>query len=111
MVITASSPFGGQTRTRVLVALRLLGSSYPRELARLLAAPPSGILKALASLERDGLVSGRRVGRTRQVQLNPVYFARDELRAYLARLAEADVGLRSAAAALRRRPRRAGKPL
>src|SRR4030067_1068849 len=41
-VKVSSSPFGGRTRTRALLALRLLGESYPRELARLLAGPPSG---------------------------------------------------------------------
>jgi DNA-binding transcriptional ArsR family regulator len=110
MVLTSSSPFGGQTRTRVLVALGLLESSYPRELARLLEAPISGVRKALAALERDGLVSGRMVGRTRLVQINPAYFARDELRAYLVRLAAADRELRSRVEGLRRRPRQAGKP-
>jgi len=111
MKIMPSSPFGGLTRTRVLVALVLLATSYPRELARLLGAPVSGVLKALAGLERDGLVSGRLVGRTREVRLNPVYFARQELAAYLARLAEAEPELRQLAGSLRRRPRRAGKPL
>jgi len=111
MRIVSSSPFGGQTRTRVLVALGLLESSYPRELARLLDAPISGVRKALAGLERDGLVSGRLVGRTRIVQLNPAYFAREELRTYLVRLAAADSELRRRVEGLRRRPRQAGKPL
>lgn len=111
MLKLTSSPFGGATRTRVLVALRLLGTSYPRELARLLKAPPSGVRKALRSLERDALVAGRAVGRTRLYQLNPTYFARDALQEYLSRLAQADVELREQAARLRRRPRRAGKPL
>ncbi len=105
-----SSPFGGGTRTRVLMALRLMESSYPRELARLLAAPVSGVRKALLGLEQDGLVSGRSIGRTRQVRLNPSYFAREELAAYLSRLAEADSELRAGVSALRRRPRQAGKP-
>ncbi len=111
MSIMTSSPFGGQTRTRVLVALRLLETSYPRELARVLAAPVSGVRKALLGLERDGLVAGRLIGRTRQVQLSPTYFARDELKVYLARLAEADSELRGQVEGLRRRPRQAGKPL
>ena len=64
-----SSPFGGQTRTRVLFALRLLGTSYARELARLLDAPVSGVRKALLGLERDGLIGGRLMGRTRLYQL------------------------------------------
>jgi len=106
-----SSPFGGSTRTRVLIALALLETSYPRELSRLLAAPVSGVRKALAGLERDGLVSGRLLGRTREVRLNPIYFARQELAAYLARLAAGDPELRQRTQSLRRRPRQAGKPL
>ena len=108
---TTSSPFGGLTRTRVLIALRLLASSYPRELARTLGAPVSGVRKALRSLERDGLVAGRSVGRTRVYQLNPTYFARETLQGYLSRLAEADPDTRERVSRLRRRPRQAGKPL
>ena len=112
MVIKSlSSPFGSTTRTRVLVALRLLGSSFPRELARLLGASPSVVLKALGSLERDGLVAGRSLGRSRVYTLDPRYFAKGDLEPYLSRLAEADVPLREEVARLRRRPRRAGKPL
>src|SRR3972149_2068169 len=59
---TGSSPFGGTTRTRVLLALRLLAESYPRELARVLDMPFSSVQKALASLAKDGLVAGRALG-------------------------------------------------
>jgi DNA-binding transcriptional ArsR family regulator len=111
VVKVTSSPFGGQTRTRVLLALRLLGDTYPRELSRLLETSLSGVQKALRSLEMDGLVAGRSVGRTRVYQLNPRYFAADALAAYLARVAEPESRLRERSAALRRRPRRAGKPL
>lgn len=110
-VKTASSPFGGQARTRVLLALRLLGDSYPRELARLLEMRLSGVQKAVRGLELDGLVAGRSVGRTRLYQLNPRYFAADALFAYLSRLTEPEQSLRERAAGLRRRPRRVGKPL
>src|SRR5215475_126279 len=106
MVVKASSsPFGGQTRTRVLLALRLLGDSYPRELARLLGRPLSGIQQALRSLELDGLVAGRTVGRTRLYQLNPRYFAADALYAYLSRLTEPDEQLKARTREIRRRPR------
>ncbi len=105
------SPFGSETRTRVLVVLQLLGSSFQRELARLLESAPSVVQKALASLERDALISGRLVGRTRMYTLNPRYFGRKELEAFLSRLSEADSHLRERTAELRRRPRRAGKPL
>ncbi len=111
MVIGKSSPFGGWTRTRVLLALRLLEESYPRQLARILEAPPSGVLKALKSLELDGLVAGRNVGRTRVFQLNPRFFAYDDLRRFLWRLTEPEEELRDRIADVRRRPRRTGKPL
>ncbi len=105
------SPFGSETRTRVLVVLSLVGSSFQRELARLLGRAPSVVQKALTGLERDGLVSGRLVGRTRSYTLNPSYFARKEMDAFLSRLAQADTDVRERTGALRRRPRRAGKPL
>src|SRR5215471_4171679 len=110
MRVGRSSPFGGWTRTRVLLALRLLEESYPRQLARILQAPPSGVLKALRSLELDGLVVGRAVGKTRVFQINPRYFAYDELRRYLWRLTEPEEDLRDRVGNLRRRPRRTGKP-
>ena len=111
MVSTNSSPFGSATRTRVLLTLSLLGESYPRELARVLDAPLSGVQKALQSLELDGIVAGRLVGRTRVFQLDPRYFARDPLKLFLRRLTEPELKLQQCVAALRRRPRRTGKPL
>jgi DNA-binding transcriptional ArsR family regulator len=110
-MVIASSPFGSQTRTRVLLALRLLEDSYPRELARVLEAPLNGVQMALRGLERDGLVAARAVGRTRVYGLNPRYFARDELGRYLLRLSEPDTDMQDRVARLRRRPRRTGKPL
>lgn len=106
-----TSPFGSQTRTRLLLALSLLEQSYARELSRILEVPVSVVQKALLSLERDGLVAARSVGRTRVVTLNPRYFARRELLALLQRLAEPEERIRRAVAALRRRPRRTGKRL
>lgn len=108
--VGASSPFGGTTRTRLLVALRLLDESYPRELARLLGTSLSSVQQALSGLERDGLVAVRTMGRTRLARIDPRYFARRELLAYLLRLAEADPALGEAVAGHRRRPRRTGKP-
>lgn len=111
LVYPAARLLGSVTRTRVLVALALLGSSYPRELARILGASLNGVQQAIKSLEADGVVVGRLVGRTRVVELNPRYFAASELRALLAKLGSADRQLQDRAAALRRRPRRTAKPL
>jgi DNA-binding transcriptional ArsR family regulator len=109
--MAVSSPFGSQTRTRLLMAFELLGQSYARELARLLDAPLSVVQKGLASLERDGLVAGRLLGRTRLFEINPRYFAAKDLRTFLDRLATADADLKRRITALRRRPRRTGKRL
>jgi DNA-binding transcriptional ArsR family regulator len=109
--MAVSSPFGSQTRTRLLIAFELLRQSYARELARLLGAPLSVVQKGLSSLERDGLIAGRLLGRTRLFEINPRYFAVKELRDLLDRLAAADAGLKRRVSDLRRRPRRAGKRL
>ena len=110
-MVYTSSPFGGQARTRVLLALRLLEESYAREIARVLDLPVSGVQMALRGLERDALVAARVAGRTRLFRLNPRYFARRELLPYLLRLTEPEAALRQQVARLRRRPRRSGKPL
>ncbi len=111
MLVSRSSPFGGQVRTLVLLALVLLEESFPRELARLLEVPLNGVQQALRGLETDGLVAARAAGRTRLYRLNPRYFAREELGKYLERLASAETDLEDRIARLRKRPRRAGKPL
>ena len=89
----------------------VLESSFPRELSRVRAVPVSAVSRALAGLERDALVVGRLVGRSRVYTLNPACFASPELAAYLLRLADADTALRANASQLRRRPRPTGKPL
>ncbi len=111
MLVSRSSPFGGQARTLVLLALSLLDESFPRELARLLEVPLNGVQQALRGLEVDGLVAARSAGRTRLYRLNPLYFARRELRDYLKRLSVAEAELTERTAQLRKRPRRAGKSL
>jgi DNA-binding transcriptional MocR family regulator len=111
MLVGRSSPFGGQTRTRVLLALGLLGESHLRELARVLETSFSGVQQAIRSLELDGLIAGRSIGRTRAYRIDPGYFAHKELSSYVLRLAETEKRLRDRVEALRRRPRRTGKPL
>jgi DNA-binding transcriptional ArsR family regulator len=111
MLVGRSSPFGGQTRTSVLLALAVLGESHLRELARVLETTLSGVQQATRSLERDGMIAGRSIGRTRVYRIDPRYFAYKELVAYLLRLAEPEEKLRNRVGTLRRRPRRTGKPL
>ena len=111
MMVVRSSPFGSQARTAVLLALRLMLESYPRELSRILDRRLSGVQYALRSLERDGLVASRMRGRMKLYRIDPRYFAYETLQSYLLRLAEPEGPLRRRIEALRRRPRRTGKPL
>ena len=110
-VMTSSSPFGSATRTRVLIALALLGDSYARELSRILDTPLSAVQKALQGLERDRLIAARAAGRTRLYRFDRRYFAYGDLTRYVARLGQAEPELRDRIATLRRRPRRTGKTL
>ena len=105
-----SELFGNRNRTVVLVAIRLLGETWPSELAAMLQLRLYSVQTILAAFEREGVVLSRAVGRTRQVSLNPRYFAHAELDALLWRLGQNDVGLQSSLASRRRRPRRPGKP-
>jgi DNA-binding PadR family transcriptional regulator len=111
MLVMRSSPFGSRTRTLALLALSLMKESYARELSRVLKASLYGVQQALQGLEREGVVVGRTVGRTRLIRLNPRYFALRELEAYLRRLAAPETELKGRVASIRRRPRRTGKPL
>jgi DNA-binding transcriptional ArsR family regulator len=77
-----------------MLALSLMTETYPRELARVLDIPLFSVQKALASLERDGLVASRMLGRTRLYGLNARYLASRELREYLERLAGREFDLR-----------------
>jgi DNA-binding transcriptional ArsR family regulator len=110
MLVGRSSPFGGLTRTRALIALVLLSQSHARELARILDVSLNAVQVALKGLERDGLVAARAQGRTRVYSLDRRYFAFDELEGYLRRLAEPEGDLLDRIEGLRRRPRRTGKP-
>lgn len=102
--------FGTSTRTAILVALRLLETSYASELAALLGTGLYSVQRVLTSLEAEGVVVSRLVGRTRQVTLNPRYFAHAQLAALLWEIGSHDEGLQRKLAARRRRPRRGGKP-
>lgn len=88
-----------------------MGSSYPRQLARVLDVALNSVQGALRSLEADGLVTARAVGRTRVFELNPRFFAATELRTLLDKLASVDRSLQDAVAGVRQRPRRTSKPL
>ena len=94
-----------------MVLLALLDESYPRELARLIGASLSSVQLAVERLESEGVLATRLIGTSRRVSLNPRYFAVKQLRELLMRLADGFPEFKESAATIRRRPRRAGKPL
>ncbi len=103
--------FGSDSRSRVLTLIGLLDETYPRELARLSEIPLVSVQRIVNGLEREGVIASRVVGANRQVALNPRFYGADELRFLLLKYAKRDPNLESRVAKLRRRPRRAGKPL
>lgn len=111
MVGSETSIFGSPLRDRILVLLEVKGSSHLREIARIYGVSVSVVRWALVALERDGLVIGRAVGRSRLLELNPRFFCIQELRALLGAVAAARPELFEPAMAVRSRPRRSGKPL
>ena len=103
--------FGTRNRTNLLVLISLLEETHASELARLLGIRLYTVQNAIDSLEQAGVVSGAVEGRERRVRLNPRFFARDELKVLLDKMAAADRSLMEKVSELRRRPRRSGKPL
>lgn len=87
----------------------MLEETYASELAQLLDLHPFSVQTIIGTLEVDGVIVSRLMGRTRTIKLNPRYFAYQELSALLWKLGENDVDLQAKLAARRRRPRRAGK--
>src|SRR5678816_1437698 len=110
MLQAGSELFGNRNRTAILVAIRLLGETYPRELATLLELRVYTVQSVVSRLELDAVVTSRLMGRTRRLALNPRYVAYDELAALLWKLGQHDVALQKLLARKRRRPRRTGKP-
>jgi len=96
--------FGSRTKTSVLVLLALLNESYAAEIAKMLGVQPSAIKKIVDALEMESVISGRLVGRTRVLSLNPCYEAAAEVKALLWKIGERDFELQKLAGTKRKRP-------
>ncbi len=103
--------FGSRARSRILLYLALAEESYVAEMVTVLGYPKLTIQRITRDLEELGVVASRVRGRVRFVSLDKTWFAAAELRALLQRLSTADPDILDAAASVRRRPRRPGKPL
>ena len=104
-----SKLFGSERRTEVLLLITLLEETYPGELTRLLDAKAAAVLYIVDGLEAEGIITSRRLGRTRRLALDPRYYLASELKALLMKQGEADARLCQLAGKRRARPRRKGK--
>ena len=109
--ISSVGIFGSRTRTNALLTIHLLKESHASEVARAINVSLSQAQKAVDSLERAGVVVGVLEGTARRLRLNPRFLARPELEALLTKLSEIEPALQERLAEIRRRPRRASKPL
>jgi len=109
---TRQALFGSTGRTELLVLIAGLGRSFPRELARLTQLPMTTVIRNLDDFERVGALVSVRLGRTREMRLNPDYVVAKELRVLLEALVEREPAYRAIIGdAARRRPRRSSKPV
>jgi hypothetical protein len=104
-----STVLGSPRRTQILILIALLGETYPTEIARLLEAPLYSVQRVVNAFDREGILATRISGNSRRVSLDPRYYAGEELRRFLLRLADGYPDLKKIAARRRSRPRRAGK--
>jgi hypothetical protein len=109
--IVKSEVFGSRTKTGILLAIYLFEETFYRELSRTLCLAIYSVQRAVETLEDEGVLRTTALGSERRVALNPSYFAAKELRALLAKVADASPNLTEAVAAQRRRPRKRGKAI
>lgn len=103
--------FGTPKQTDMLLLIGLLEETYATELARLVKVNLGTVQNYVQAMERSGVIATRNIGKERRISINPQFYARKELQALILRLVEARPDISKAAASLRRRPRRMGKPL
>lgn len=101
--------FGSELRTDTLVTIGRLQRTYTSEIARIIDRRTNEVQRATASLERANVIVSTKIGTTRIIELNPSYWAREELFALLLRLSE--LPRYRGCWKIRRRPRATGKPL
>lgn len=103
-------PFGSRVRTDTLVATCRLGTTYVSEVAKILGRRPIEVQRAVASLELSSVVTTRRMGTLRIVELNSQFPEYRELAELLSKMSErpiyAELWKR-----LRKRPRAMGKTM
>lgn len=106
--------FGNAMIEKVLFYLVVNGRCYPSQLKQVFKSPLYSFQKALARLEKGGVLVSHREGKTLIYQFNPRYPFLGELKALLEKAYQylpGEIRTKYYEPMTRRRPRRPGKPL
>lgn len=104
--------FGNITIEKILFFLYVYGEGYPMGMARVFGVPVNRIQQQLKRLENGGVVASRLVGKVRLYTFNPRFPFLKELKELVAKAYEfVPENEKDKYFSMRRRPRRAGKPL
>lgn len=106
--------FGNAVIEKILFYLVVNDECYPSQLKEVFQAPLFSFQRALARLERGGIIINERKGKTLLYHFNPRYPFLKELKAFLVKAYEGfpkDFKEKYYEQLTRKRPRRQGKPL
>lgn len=108
------SLFGNPVIEKILFFILVNERTYPSELKTRFQMPLYSFQRALARLEKGGIIFNRRVGKTLIYEFNPRYPFLNELKIFLQRSYEflpPEIRGKYYEQIVRKRPRRLGKPL
>jgi hypothetical protein len=108
------SLFGTPLIEKVLFYLVVNGKCYPSQLMNTFQEPLYGLQRALARLEKGGVIVSYKEGKTRVYEFNPRYPFLHELKIFLQKAYSffpEEIREKYYEPLIRKRPRRQGKPL
>lgn len=106
--------FGNPVIEKILFYLIVNEKCYPSQLKTVFEMPLYSFQKALARLEKGGIIVHNKEGKTLVYQFNPRYPFLNELKAFLSKAYASfpeELRMRFYEPITRKRPRRLGKPL
>ncbi len=95
--------FQGRVRSRALLYVAAVGQTNMQTMYEALGMGSVSAVLVVRSWERQGVLRSQRVGRERIVELDPTFFASEELRRLLMRLVSLNGGYRGHRAVVKRR--------
>lgn len=103
---------GSINKERILIYLVARSEGYSREIARFFETDLAPVQNQMEKLETGGVLFSKTVGRTRVYMFNPRYPFLKELKEFIEKVLEFyPEQEKNKLLMIRRRPRRAGKPL